>query len=445
MRKLRNMMVSALLVLTFVLSSITSVFAASIAIPYSVDMLVNGKAYTLNGFTIDGYNFFALRDFAVALSESNKKFDIAYGEDNKSINLLTKTAYTATGTEMQALAEADKSAESFGKTVYVDGTKVIYTAFKVEDVDYFRMVDMMHILDVYAVYNEEKDAVEVNTRKPFSFDMERTIESGYFDFLHAALLGNADTGEIIFSVNQDHKVSIASTSKVMTYLLIKEALEKGEIALDDQVVLSELAEWNSLSEDGVIPMKAGETALLSELIEGMMVVSSNESALALGEHLAGSEEAFVEMMNARAAELGLTSAEFYNSHGLPTYTKDVLASKVQNRMSAEDLFTLCNYVLGEYPELLDITKQRNIELPSLDFTGENTNRVLFQMAGVDGLKTGTTNRAGTCLIATMPVQNGEETTRVIAIVLGAEDSKERGEKTAMLLEYAKQYYAELNQ
>ena len=135
----------------------------------------------------------------------------------------------------------------------------------------------------------------------------------------------------------------------MTYLLVMEAIDAGKISMDDIVVLSKAVEEESYSEDYVIHMHEGQKATMTDLLEAMLVPSSNEAALALAEHVAGSEAAFVKMMNARAKKMGLTTAVFYNPHGLPNYTTSAVTSKRQNSMSAMDLFTLASYVVKNIP------------------------------------------------------------------------------------------------
>lgn len=441
-KRITSTLLSLILILTLCCGMTGTAFAGTAgAVPVSTSLSVDGKALTLNGYTIEGYNFFSLRDIAYAVNGSEKQFNITYDASKDAVSLLSGTAYAANGSELQPLSGSEKTAKTAAAGLYKDGQKIIYTLYTVDGASYIRLNDAFQIFNIRGVYDDAKKSVTVSTDQDYTVNFKRTAESGYFDFLHGAVLGNADTGEILYSSNGDQQVSIASTSKIMTYLLVREAIDAGSISWDDDVVLSKNAEANSLSEDGVIPMKAGQKIKLRELMNTMLIVSSNESATALAEHVAGSEAEFTKRMNARAKELGLTSADFYNPHGLPTYTADVLSAKRQNRMSAKDLFELSRYTINKYPDILEIAEKTSYTAEQLKYTGENTNRLLFQMVGVDGLKTGTTNRAGCCLVGTMPVQNGDKTTRVIAVVLGAEDSMERAEKTGTLLQYAKEYYS----
>ncbi|WP_324825735.1 D-alanyl-D-alanine carboxypeptidase family protein [Sinanaerobacter sp. ZZT-01] len=443
-RKIIRTTLSLMLILTLFCGMTTFAFAGSsyTAVPKNVAVVMDDKTENFAGYNVGGQNYFRLRDFAELLNGSEKQFNITYDNQYKAIQLWKGKAYTANGEQKQVKNLINKEARSISSKLLLDNKRIKFTAYSIEGESYFRFCDIMQIFDVYAAYDYSAEAILIDPKKDYTVQFQNTVESGYFDFLHGALLGNSDTGEILYSNNSDQKVSIASTSKLMTYLLIREAVKEKKISWDDEVVLSKTAEAYSLSEDGVVPMKAGQKVKLQDLVEAMLIVSSNESATALAEHLYGSEEKFTQRMNQRASELGLLSAEFYNPHGLPIYTPDVLSSKKQNRMSAKDLFELSRYIINHYPEVLAITEKVQLSEGSLNFTDENTNRLLFQMDGVDGLKTGTTNRAGCCLIATMPVKNGAAETRIIAIVLGAEDSTERAEKTGVLLQYGEEYYSQ---
>ena len=172
----------------------------------------------------------------------------------------------------------------------------------------------------------------------------------------------------------------------------------------------------------------------------MLVASSNESSVALAELAEGSEEKFVQRMNTRAAELGLSSAKFYTSNGLPIYSDGEIPAKLQNTMSPYELFKLCAYVLKTFPNLTDITSKTYVSLPSLKYASANSNPLVFNLQGITGLKTGSTTRAGYCLAASLPVTVNGETHTVILILLGAETASERGQMAEILLRFAKNYY-----
>ncbi len=228
----------------------------------------------------------------------------------------------------------------------------------------------------------------------------------------------------------------------MSYLLLCEAAERGEISFSDSVTITREAELISRSADGMIAMNAFSTAPMQELIDAMLLASSNEAAASLAAHAAGSSEAFVERMNARAKELGLSSASFYSPHGLPVYTLNSVTAKRQNTMSAYDMFRLCGYVLENHPEITAITARQYSAMATLKYSTANTNTLVFNLSGVNGLKTGSTNRAGYCVTVSMPVTRGGETHDIVLVLLGAETGELRGQAAEILLRWAKDYYAE---
>ena len=188
-------------------------------------------------------------------------------------------------------------------------------------------------------------------------------------------------------------------------------------------------------------MEAGTYVPFKELVEAMLVASSNEAALALAEHLCGSEEAFVEQMNARARELGLYSVVMYNCNGLPSYSDGNVPVKRQNLMSAADLYLLTQLILQQYPEITEITSQTLAHFPDLsDYWTANSNPLIYNMEGITGLKTGSTNKAGYCLVATMPIAAGEQTHNIILVLLGAESADIRGQASEILMRYARDLY-----
>ena len=173
------------------------------------------------------------------------------------------------------------------------------------------------------------------------------------------------------------------------------------------------------------------------------MVSSNECSLALAEHLCGSEEAFAERMNQKAIALGLSeNVKFYNPHGLPVYHNDVLTAKLQNHMSANDMFKLASHVMNTYPEITDITSQKRAVLSSFrNYEAKNTNSLLYNVPGVVGLKTGTTNKAQSCLVSAYETQDlSGETHYLIAIVYGCENAQTQGYLSMVLMNYGIQKF-----
>ena len=215
-----------------------------------------------------------------------------------------------------------------------------------------------------------------------------------------------------------------------------DAISAGQISLEELVTISDAVEALSASDDGVIPLEAGEEITVQELLLGALLPSSNECALCLAESIAGSEEAFVQMMNQKAKDLGLSQTVFFNCNGLPAYTEDVIPSKRQNSMSAEDMFRLVSYLLKVYPQVTDFTSLESATLESLDLEVRNTNPLLHNLPEVTGLKTGTTNKAGACLVTSLTADDGTMEHDLVVIVLGTEDSIERGRVSGLLARYA---------
>lgn len=252
--------------------------------------------------------------------------------------------------------------------------------------------------------------------------------------ISAALLGDVETGEILYSYNIDEQRAIASISKLMTYLVMMDAVSEGKISLDDDIVISGHAAATEGSRFGLI---SGETIKLSMLAKGMLVVSGNDCATAIAEHLGKTEDNFVKMMNEKASELGLLSASFINPHGLPIDDRET----GQNHMSASDLYKLSRHILTKYPEILEITALKELVIPERNYKKTATNPALGVVEGVDGFKTGYTDKAGICLISTMPVTGSGQDFRLVGIILGAKTHDDRINKTKELLEYGKNNYS----
>lgn len=248
--------------------------------------------------------------------------------------------------------------------------------------------------------------------------------------INAALLGDLETGEILYEYNIDEQLAIASISKLMTYLVMKDAIAKGEVSLEDDVVISGHTAATEGSKFGLL---SGESVKLDLLVKGMLVVSGNDCATAIAEHVGKTEDNFVKMMNEKAAEVGLLSASFVNPHGLPINDEET----GQNHMSASDIYKLARHILTKYPEVTEVTKLSQLVVPERNFSKAATNPVFGVVEGVDGLKTGYTDKAGICLVSTVPVEGKEEDYRLIGIIMGAKTHEERLDKTKTLLEYGK--------
>ena len=235
----------------------------------------------------------------------------------------------------------------------------------------------------------------------------------------AAVLMEKRTGTVLFASGEDERRAPASVTKVMTLLLAAEAVERGDIALEDAVTASQRAQSMGGSQ---IWLEAGEEMSVSELIKCVAVVSANDCAVALAEHIAGSEAAFVERMNARAAELGLQNTHFTNCTGL--------FDDPEHYTSALDLAVMSRELLGR-EWIKDYTTIWTDSVRDGEFGLANTNKLLRSLPGCTGLKTGWTTAAGYCVAASAE----REGTEYVAVIMGAESSESRNADAAALIEY----------
>lgn len=453
--------ISSLLLCAVLICSMLPVSAdASFEIPRICQVQADaGAAYMVK--TLDyayGHNtYYSLRDIAMVLTGTDKSFSLTITKDAVSLN--TGDTYAPVGGE-NAPWEEDKDNEDEGNEYPdislkrnkfdVNGQSVNYytliTRLPSGYYDCFIMAaDLGMILDVNITV-PAADSLQFHTQEPFSISPSALEQAGYFYGVNGVLVGDATTGDIYYEYQSDTSYPIASTSKLMTYLLAMDAISAGQISLDEQVTISDAVQLLSASGDGVIPLEAGTQIPVRELLLGILLPSSNECALCLAEAIAGSEEAFVQMMNQKALEIGLSQAVFFNSHGLPSYTEDPIPSKRQNRMSAKDMFRLTSYLLSVYPQITDTTSLRYATLDSLSIEVRNTNPLLYNLPEVTGLKTGTTNRAGACLVTSLTVDDGIMPHDLVVIVLGTEDSIERGRVSGLLARYALHtFYSGINE
>lgn len=401
-----------------------------------------GTVKTLD-YSYDYNTYFSLRDIAMVLKDTNKSFSLEITKNSIALNL-GKT-YVPVGGENTPWENSENPDISLRRNEFqVDGQKVFYYTMILTlpsgGYDCFMMAaDLAMILDM-DITVPSVGILQINTQTSFMIfpiDLEQT---GYFYGVNGVLVGNVTTGEVYYQYQSDTSYPIASTSKLMTCLLTMEAIAAGQISLEQTVAVSDAVQKLSASSDGVIPFEAGQQITVHELLIGALLPSSNECALCLAETIAGSEEAFVELMNQKASELGLSQAVFFNSHGLPSFTEDSIPAKRQNRMSAKDMFRLVSYLLKVYPQVKDITSMETATLQSLDLEVRNTNPLLRNMPQVTGLKTGTTNKSGACLVTSLVVDNTAIKNDLVVVVLGTEDSIERGRVSALLVKYALQAF-----
>ena len=239
----------------------------------------------------------------------------------------------------------------------------------------------------------------------------------------SALLMDVATGTVLYEKECHERLAPASVTKVMTMLLIMEALDDGRIHLDDQVTASETAAAKGGSQ---IYLKAGETMPVSDMLKSIAVSSANDCACAMAELIAGSESAFVEQMNQRAAELGMADTHFVNCTGL-----DDSKEAESHRTSAYDIALMSRQLLKYHP---DIKKYTTIWMDTVrggTFGLSNTNKLIRFYSGATGLKTGFTSGAGYCLSATAKREGME----LIAVVMGCESAQKRTADCKALLDY----------
>ncbi|EMA6341427.1 D-alanyl-D-alanine carboxypeptidase family protein [Bacillus cytotoxicus] len=238
----------------------------------------------------------------------------------------------------------------------------------------------------------------------------------------SAIVIEQDTGKVLFEKNPNEKLPPASMTKIMTMLLIMEQVEKGKLKLEDKVRTSEHAASMGGSQ---IFLEPGEEMTVNEMLKGIAIASGNDASVAVAEHIAGSEEGFVNMMNKRAKELGLKNTHFQNPTGLPA--KNHYSTAIDMAIIAKELmkYPLIRKYTGKYEDYLREDTDKKFWLV-------NTNKLVRFYPGVDGVKTGFTTEAKYCLTASAE-KNGM---RVISVVMGAPTSKERNSQVTKLLDYA---------
>ena len=235
----------------------------------------------------------------------------------------------------------------------------------------------------------------------------------------AACLIDQQTGTVLYEKNADQQMHIASLTKVMTLLLTFEAVHNGQLTMDTPVPVSEHAYHMGGSQ---IWLEPGEQFTLDEMIKAICVSSANDAAVAVAELVGGSEQGFVQSMNARAAELGMTNTVFHNACGLDT----------EGHLStARDVAVMSRYILNTCPEVLHYTGIWTDTLRGGATQLVNTNKLLRRYNGITGLKTGTTSGAGVCISASA-TRDGLD---LIAVVLGAPSSSDRFDAATTLLDY----------
>ena len=240
----------------------------------------------------------------------------------------------------------------------------------------------------------------------------------------SAILMEESTGNILYESNPDERLPIASVTKVMTMLLIMEAVDSGKISLDDMVTVSE----NAMSYGGsTMFLETGEQLTVNDMLKGIAVASANDGCVAMAEHLAGSESAFVDMMNEKAKELGMENTHFMNTNGLDE----------DDHYSSARVVAIMSRELMKHETIFNYTSIWMDTLRGGKFQLANTNKLIRFYDGANGLKTGSTSKALCCLSAAAKRNDMQ----LIAVVLGAPTSAERFASAKSLLDYGFANYA----
>jgi D-alanyl-D-alanine carboxypeptidase (penicillin-binding protein 5/6) len=234
----------------------------------------------------------------------------------------------------------------------------------------------------------------------------------------SAKLVDASTGQVLYAADSDERTAPASITKIMTMLLVMEQVKAGKISLDDVVAVSTEA---SLMGGSQVYLKERERVPVRDLMAAAAIRSANDASFALAEHVAGTADDFVWMMNQRAAELGMANTHFTNPEGL---------DDPDHYTTAADIAIMSRELVA-YPEVLEWTSTWIGKMRDGTYDLFNTNRLIKEYEGADGLKTGHTDKAGYCLAGT--AERGG--VRLIAVVMGTAGESERVAETAKLLDY----------
>ena len=238
----------------------------------------------------------------------------------------------------------------------------------------------------------------------------------------AYLLMDYDSDYIISSENADERMEPASLTKMMSSYVISSELDKGSLKLDDKVKISEKA-WRMPGSRMFV--KVGSEVTVGELLKGMIIQSGNDATVALAQHVAGSEDAFASMMNQQAARLGMTSTHFVNSTGLPN---------PEHYTTAHDLAILARALIHDFPDHYEWYSEKEYKYNKIK--QRNRNDLLWRDSSVDGIKTGHTESAGYCLVASAK----RKTMRLISVVLGTDTMKGRATESQKLLTYGFRFF-----
>ncbi len=230
------------------------------------------------------------------------------------------------------------------------------------------------------------------------------------------------SGRVLAEKNADAAVEPASITKLMTAYVAFDKLREGQVALTDEITVSEKA-WRA--EGSRMYIEVGKKVRLDQLLKGMIIQSGNDASIAIAEHIAGTEETFAALMNQYASKLGLTQSYFANSNGLPAEG---------HKMSARDIVTLTQRLIRDFPQHYSLYSEKSFTYN--DIAQYNRNNLLWQDSSVDGVKTGFTDAAKYCLVSS--AKRGDM--RVISVVLGTPSEEARISSSQALINYAFNFY-----
>ena len=236
------------------------------------------------------------------------------------------------------------------------------------------------------------------------------------------MLVDYDSGQVLAEKDAGKQVEPASLTKMMTAYVVSQEVERGTVAWDDEVIISEKAQ---AMEGSRMFIEAGKDVRLWDLLKGLIIQSGNDSSVAVAEHIAGSEDGFVSLMNQTAEELGMTSTNYVNASGLP---------HPEHYTTANDLAVLSRALIRDYPQEYILYAVRQFEFNGISQT--NRNKLLWRDDSVDGIKTGHTTSAGYCLVASAK----RDDHRLISIVAGAKSEKSRANESQRLLNYGFRFF-----
>jgi len=238
------------------------------------------------------------------------------------------------------------------------------------------------------------------------------------------ILIDAATGQVIMEKNADEPLPPASLTKIMTAYIVEYEIDSGNLSLDDQVFISEKA-WRTQGSKTFVDVNS--YVRVEDLLRGIIIQSGNDAAVAMAEHIAGSEEAFADLMNQHARRLGMTGSYFENASGLDD-------DGANNQMTARDLATLARVKILNHPNHYRIYSEREFTFNGIRQSNRNT--LLFRDNTVDGMKTGWTTAAGYCLVASA-VRDGM---RLISVVMGTASEEARAVETQKMLSYGFRFF-----